>query len=328
MQGRNCGTMCIGNTCTSTCNSSNSRTANGAQLNGHSNTNWSNSHTSPGEKPYISEVINILNNQPKPTKANNINTNEVITAVDKLINEASNVAEADTKSNLSKFQMGILIGLGVLLAPEAAIGIASATLTALSIGPVGEVLTLELLANPAFMQAATRAGAILGGGKLLNIFGVFKSTKTASNIIAEHPCTGMSVEQIAQKALDLGMDTPKNSLILWSGLGEGRVGVKLSQEFATKNGGITLEMTAGGKWLDEMGLFEASSPLSKQEAYQVWKEVSTKAVSKASGDVRAVVGQVRVDSIYNAELQALKNNPNVTKEIDALSILPKVTMKR
>lgn len=284
--------------------------------------------TIPNSNPYgrssiprINDVINVLNNQPQPT---NIETNSVISAADKAI-RASNISNDQTKSHLTDFQTAVLIGLGIALAPEAIVAAGSSILTALTIGPVAEVMTLELLANPAFMQAASRAGAILGGGKLLNIFGVFKATRREIPL-TEHPLKGWAVEQVVQHANILGLQTPRDSLILWSGLGKGNIGVKLSQEFASKNGGMTLEMTLGGKWLDQMGLFEANSPFSREQAHMIWEQVSVLTIRNGSGQVRAVTGQIHPDSIYNEELREILTNKNITG-LDDLSLKPRVVFK-
>ena len=59
-------------------------------------------------------------------------------------------------------------------------------------------------------------------------------------------------------------------------------------------------MTQGGKWLNKMDLFRGNSPFTKNEALQIWDNVSTKTIHQASGQVRSVIGQVRPDSIYRA----------------------------
>lgn len=129
---------------------------------------------------------------------------------------------------------------------------------------------------------------------------------------AKHPLEGWTPKQVIEYANQLGLKTPKNQLILWSGLGKGEEGKILSQEYAAINGGVTLEMISGGKWLDQMDLFASHSPFTLEEATHIWAEVSKRTVQQAGGQVRSLLGQVRPRSIYmSEELIKLYDNPNV-----------------
>jgi hypothetical protein len=141
--------------------------------------------------------------------------------------------------------------------------------------------------------------------------------------LAAHPLDGLSPQQIAQMAIDRGIATPRDSLILWSGLGEN--GVAISQQYAQQLGGMTVEMTPGGQWLQNMGLLNEGSPLSRAEAIQTWNLVSQSAVEQASGQVRAIVGNVSPTSTFlNVELPALSVNPNITG-LDQIQAVPTST---
>lgn len=84
-------------------------------------------------------------------------------------------------------------------------------------------------------------------------------------------------------------------------------------------------MAQGGKWLNEMGLFNENSPFTKAEALQIWDNVSTKLIQQASGQVRAVLRAVKPTNVYQiVEIPELQIN-NKVLELDKLNFRPRFT---
>ena len=120
----------------------------------------------------------------------------------------------------------------------------------------------------------------------------------------------LTATEISDVVSHLGVKTPRDQLVLWSGLGPS--GSVRAATYAAEAGGVTLEMTRGGRWLDDLKLFEASSPVAPGEAVQIWEKASRSLAEQASGQVRVVRGAVRPRSVYwNTERPALANNPSV-----------------
>ncbi len=87
----------------------------------------------------------------------------------------------------------------------------------------------------------------------------------------------------------------------------------MAEEFARTNGKTTLESTVGGKYLDDLKLFEEESPLTGDQAAQVWKRLSERYAHSASGNTYGFVKGSNPGSIFNTvEYPTLKSNSNVT----------------
>ena len=109
-------------------------------------------------------------------------------------------------------------------------------------------------------------------------------------------------------AENLDVSTEKNTAIFYSGPGNR----ELAEAFAKINGKTTLEMTNGGKYLDELQLFADKSILTKEQAADVWKKLSERYAKGSSGNVYGFVEGSWEGSIFNTvEYPALKSNPNI-----------------
>lgn len=96
----------------------------------------------------------------------------------------------------------------------------------------------------------------------------------------------------------------------------GRGNHTLAESFAAANGKTTLEMTAGGSWLDSQNLFDRASGLSKDQAVAIWSTLSQRYAESASGTAVGFVDGARPSSIFNTvEYPALQANPNITNVI-------------
>jgi hypothetical protein len=75
-------------------------------------------------------------------------------------------------------------------------------------------------------------------------------------------------------------------------------------------------MTQGGKWLNQQNLFGPDSPLTPDEASQVWSKLSKKYAEQASGTSVGFVKGARGKGIFNTvEYPAVQNNTNIVNVI-------------
>ncbi len=91
----------------------------------------------------------------------------------------------------------------------------------------------------------------------------------------------------------IDVSTPRNGAVFYSGRGNR----ELAEQFAAQNGRTTLEMTPGGRWLDQQELFGPNSPLTSDEALQVWSRLSQRFADEASGNAVGFVRGARAESI-------------------------------
>lgn len=108
----------------------------------------------------------------------------------------------------------------------------------------------------------------------------------------------------------LDVSTAPNTAVFYSGPGNREV----AEAFAKMNEKVTLEMTKGGKFLDDADLFNSeTSPLTASQARDVWAGLSERYAQQASGNTYGFVNGATPHSIFNTyEYPALQNNSNVT----------------
>ena len=115
-----------------------------------------------------------------------------------------------------------------------------------------------------------------------------------------------------RRAATLDVSTARNGAVFWSGTGNRA----LAEQFAAANGRMTLEMTPGGSWMQAQQLFDPGSPLTPQQARQVWDTLSGRFAQGASGTSVGFVNGARATSTFNRiEYNALFNNPNIVNVI-------------
>lgn len=120
------------------------------------------------------------------------------------------------------------------------------------------------------------------------------------------------LKRMAESSLDFS--TPRDGAVFWSGNNMQR-----AQDWATANGKSTVEMTPGGRYLNDLDLFGKGSPLTPQQAGEIWDIASNKFSNQASGDVNVFsTGAKKMNAWGNmrtwwrVELPNLLRNSRVT----------------
>ncbi len=114
---------------------------------------------------------------------------------------------------------------------------------------------------------------------------------------------------LAEKARNVDVSTSAHQAVYYSGKGNRA----RAEAFAELNGKTTLEMTPGGRYFDSLKLFENGSPVTKDQAYEIWKILSERYAKSASGNVYGFVKGSFPESIFNTvEYPALQRNPYIT----------------
>ena len=114
---------------------------------------------------------------------------------------------------------------------------------------------------------------------------------------------------LAEKARNVDVSSSAHQAVFYSGEGNRAQ----AEGFAQLNGKTTLEMTPGGKYFESLKLFDPGSPVTEDQALEIWKILSERYAKSASGNVYGFVKGSRPGSIFNTvEYQALQKNPYIT----------------
>ncbi|MCQ4168162.1 RHS repeat-associated core domain-containing protein [Hafnia paralvei] len=111
----------------------------------------------------------------------------------------------------------------------------------------------------------------------------------------------------------LNVSTPENGAVFYSGKGARED----AEIFVQEHGKMTLESTPGGKWLDDLKLFEDGVVgIKRNDALEIWKKTSRRYAENASGISIGILNSPRIESIFNTmEYPALRLNTKITNVI-------------
>ena len=110
-------------------------------------------------------------------------------------------------------------------------------------------------------------------------------------------------ETMLAKVDELDFSTPRNGAVFYSGPGQGI----RAASFATRTGGMTIDMTSGGQWLREN-----LDALSRAEQDLIWKRASIPFAKGASGKINAFIHGASPERAFRTiEEPILNANPNV-----------------
>lgn len=154
------------------------------------------------------------------------------------------------------------------------------------------------------------AGGVLSGLGVLVARGISKTRIWAKITRRPPPTAPHSYNSLMRQVDDLDVSTARDQSVFYSGRGAREA----AEEYAGRNGMTTLETTPGGRWLDDLRLFDGTvDDVDPNRAMEIWGRTSANYADQASGNVTAVVNSPRSSSIFlTQELPALLQNSNVT----------------
>lgn len=131
----------------------------------------------------------------------------------------------------------------------------------------------------------------------------------------------LRLSYVVDKVLDFS--TPWDTAVFYSGRNK-----KFAERYAVSKGKFTIELTAGGKYLDGLDLFNSSGiykdgpPIPGNRAAEIWDQASTKFASLARGKVKTFIHNVNpinefgnLRTFFRIELPILLNPYTEVNEI-------------
>jgi hypothetical protein len=143
-------------------------------------------------------------------------------------------------------------------------------------------------------------------------------------------------EYLLDKANTMDVSTAKNQAIFYSGkvitangtISARQIAERYADQLVSKKGitKLTLERTPGGKWMDDLGLFNETAKgvykyeelgLTNGQAKEIWRTLSSRYADGTSGAITAFTKNVpnvrKPDTIFwSTELPQLRRNSSVT----------------
>jgi YD repeat-containing protein len=259
----------------------------------------------------------------------------LLTAPVTLVTEAA-LAVSDTMGQSVYAAMNWIGNDGVAYQPDSALfqsvrrqGVAGTVGAAITgtvqglVAPIDALYRQDLVALGRSLPGTALAVATSGWVARSSGLGLTPSVGATATAVSPHPLQGWTPAEVIRHAQTLGLQTARDEALLWSGFGRDSQGALRSRLYAEQHGGRTIEMTSGGAWLNEMNLDGDASPFTRSQVAEIWRETSRSFTRGASGQVRAVLGAVKPDSIYSTiEVPELRINPNVTG-VDELYLHPR-----
>jgi hypothetical protein len=154
--------------------------------------------------------------------------------------------------------------------------------------------------SPEFLKQAAIMFSTEGVGSLIRIAKFCKFLNAAKSETS-------AFDDLMAQVRAADFSTPRNGAVFWTGYSQGNQAAAMS--WAEANGKFTMEMTSGGKWLNNLNLYGPNSPVTSTEAKALWNVASEKFASGASGSVNAFTRGTTFNpnsAFYNIELPILQ----------------------
>ncbi|MGE5397675.1 MAG: alpha/beta fold hydrolase, partial [Chitinophagales bacterium] len=156
--------------------------------------------------------------------------------------------------------------------------------------------------------------------KLLNGYGdgtfrPYQSATRAEALVTVKKCLEkQKYDYYMQLVETLDIKTDRDDAVFYSGPGNRA----LAEKYAQESGDETLEMTPGGKFLDDQVLFDQYSLLTANEAVGIWSVLSHRYAEASSGTVHCFVTGARPTGVFTTiELPELLKNKAVKRIVKA-----------